>query len=212
MGLKPTVIVFAKEPRLGRVKSRLARDIGAGKALRFYRGNLTRLHRRLTARPGSPVNWRVTWRVIWCVSPDGAAHSRRAWPQGVSLVKQGRGDLGRRMARALADAPPGPVVLIGSDIPGIDGAALTQALALLGRNDAVFGPAEDGGYWLVGFKRIRAMPYGVFRDVRWSGPQALADTIRTLPPGTRVGLAPVLADVDDGPSYMKWKEGADGPR
>ena len=203
-GMRPTVIVFAKEPRLGRVKSRLARDIGAAKALRFYRGNLTRLHRRLAACPG--------WRVIWCVAPDSAVHARRTWPKGVTPTRQGRGDLGQRMARALNHAPPGPVVLIGSDIPGIDGAALKLALALLGRNHAVFGPAEDGGYWLAGFKRVRALPFGLFRNVRWSGPQALADTLRTLPPGTRIGLGPVLADVDDGPSYRKWKEGADGRR
>jgi len=202
-GMRPTVIVFAKEPRLGRVKSRLARDIGAAKALRFYRGNLTWLHRRLAICP--------SWRVIWCVAPDSAVHARRAWPKGAAVAPQGRGDLGQRMARALTGVPAGPVVLIGSDIPGIDRVALKQALSLLGRNDAVFGPAEDGGYWLAGFKRVRALPYGLFRNVRWSGPQALADTLRTLPSGTRVGLAPVLADVDDGPSYRTWKEGADGP-
>lgn len=198
-GMKPTILIFAKQPRLGRVKSRLARDIGAGPALRFYRGNLNRLHRQCSMSG--------RWRVIWCVSPNRAVHVRRDWPQGVKLKAQGRGDLGQRMARALRAAPPGPVVLIGSDIPGIDGTVLRQAVSLLGRQDAVFGPAEDGGYWLVGFKRVRAVPYGLFRGVRWSGPHALGDTIATLPPGMRVAFAPVLPDVDDGPSYTAWREG-----
>jgi len=204
MRRKPTLLIFAKEPRRGRVKSRLARDIGAGEALGFYRSNLTRLHRRLPRQDG--------WRTVWCVAPDRAVHTRRAWPRGVTLQPQGSGDLGQRMARALRAAPPGPVMLIGSDIPAIDGAALRQATSLLWRNDAVFGPAEDGGYWLVGFKRIRAVPYGLFRGVRWSGPFALGDSIATLPAGTRVGFASVLPDVDDGPSYRRWKESRNGTR
>ncbi|RVU37829.1 glycosyltransferase [Hwanghaeella grinnelliae] len=202
MRRKPTLLIFAKEPRLGRVKSRLARDIGATAALHFYRGNLTRLHRQLSVHS--------RWRVIWCLAPDRAVHARRAWPRGVKRQAQGRGDLGQRMARALNDAPPGPVLLIGSDIPAIDAASMQQAISLLGRKDAVFGPAEDGGYWLVGFRRIRPVPYGLFRGVRWSGPFALGDTIATLPAGARVGFAAVLPDVDDGPSYGDWKESRNG--
>lgn len=204
VGPKPTVIVFAKLSRLNRVKSRLARDIGPGAALRFYRGNLTRLHRRLSAMPGV--------RIVWCVSPDSAVSAKRTWPKGARLRKQGRGDLGQRMARALAAAPPGPVVLVGSDIPGIDRDTLSKTLALLGNKDAVFGPAEDGGYWLVGFRRLRPLPPDLFKRVRWSGSHALADTIATLPTGSRIGFGPVLSDVDDGPSYRKWKEGGDAPR
>ena len=204
MRRRPILLIFAKEPRLGRVKSRLARDVGAGAALRFYRENLTRLHRRLSAEGG--------WRTVWCVAPDRASHARRAWPKGLTLQPQGRGDLGQRMARALRAAPPGPVLLIGSDIPGVDGSAVRQAISLLGRNDTVFGPAEDGGYWLVGFKRVRPLPYGLFRNVRWSGPFALGDTMATLSAGTRVGFASVLPDVDDGPSYRRSKESRNGTR
>lgn len=202
--MKPTVIVFAKEPRLGRVKSRLARDIGLLPALAFYRKNLTRLGRILSASGSC--------RIVWRVSPDRAVHARRTWPRGVAPKPQGRGDLGQRMARALNSAPPGPVILIGSDIPAIEPALLRRALAQLQRNDAGFGPAEDGGYWLVGFKRLRPLPHGLFRDVRWSGPNALADSIATLPPGTRIAFAPILADVDDGPSHEKWKEGKNATR
>lgn len=204
MRRKPTLILFAKLPRLGRVKSRLARDIGGLPALAFYRQNLTRLDRRLARRPG--------WRILWQVSPDSAVRARRAWPTGAVVKPQGGGDLGQRMARALGAAPPGPVLLIGSDIPGIDAEVLRRAFDLLGRNDAVFGPAADGGYWLVGFKRVRALPAGLFRGVRWSGPHALADSLATLAAGTRIGFAPVLPDVDDGQSYRAWKEGGDAPR
>lgn len=204
MRRKPTLIVFAKRPALGRVKSRLARDIGPVGALRFYRENLRRLHRRTASLSG--------WRIIWCVAPDRAVRAKRSWPKGVAIARQGRGDLGQRMARALSAAPPGPALLIGSDIPGIDAAALRRAENLLGRHDAVFGPAEDGGYWMIGFKRLRPLPYGLFANVRWSGPHALADTIATLTPGMRIAFAPMLADVDDGPSYRKWKEEGDGAR
>ncbi|MGH7002427.1 MAG: DUF2064 domain-containing protein, partial [Alphaproteobacteria bacterium] len=74
-----------------------------------------------------------------------------------------------------------------------------------GRHTAVFGPAEDGGYWLIGQRRLRAMP-DLFRNVRWSGPHALADTLANLRAGTNHGLVARLADVDDGAAYRRALE------
>jgi glycosyltransferase A (GT-A) superfamily protein (DUF2064 family) len=91
-------------------------------------------------------------------------------------------------------------VLIGSDIPAVTRAHIAAALAALGRHDSVFGPAEDGGYWLVGERRLHAMP-DLFRGVRWSSPHALADTLANLAPGETDAFAATLADVDDGAAY-----------
>lgn len=190
------LVIYAKEPRLGAVKTRLARDIGAAAALRFYEETL----RALVAR----VARAAPWRCWLAVAPDTFVNSaRRCWrwlPRDLAVIGQGPGDLGVRMARSFARLPPGPAVLIGSDIPAVTRTHIEAAFAALGRHDAVFGPAEDGGYWLVGQRRMHAMP-NLFRGVRWSTRHALADTRANLAPGETHAFAATLADVDDGAAY-----------
>jgi glycosyltransferase A (GT-A) superfamily protein (DUF2064 family) len=99
------------------------------------------------------------------------------------------------MQRVMDRLPPGPVVIIGTDIPGIRATHIREAFRMLGRHDAVFGPSPDGGYWLVGLKRMPRVPRA-FAGVRWSSAHALADTLRNLG-ALRVGQAARLADVDE---------------
>ncbi|MCC6718967.1 MAG: TIGR04282 family arsenosugar biosynthesis glycosyltransferase [Acetobacteraceae bacterium] len=179
---RDTVFVFTRTPRLGTSKRRLARDIGARAALRFHLATLHRLVRAL-ARDRR-------FRTVLAVTPDGG---HIAGLPGIPRVGQGGGDLGARMARVLGRARRGRAVIIGSDIPAAGAADLRAAFRALGRADAVFGPAEDGGYWLVGFgPRRAARP---FDGVRWSGPHALADTLANMA-GRRVALLRRLRDVD----------------
>jgi len=107
---------------------------------------------------------------------------------------QGGGDLGRRMQRPMRELPPGPVCVIGTDIPDIDVQHVRRAFRLLGRSDAVFGPAADGGYWLVGLRR-RPRVLDPYRGVRWSSRYALSDTVQNLG-GCTVAYTAALADVD----------------
>ena len=100
------------------------------------------------------------------------------------------------MQRILDRAPPGPVVIIGTDIPGIRRAHIAEAFRVLGRRAHVFGPATDGGYWLVGSRRRPHTPQGLFTRVRWSSEHALADTLANLD-GRSVGFVATLSDVDD---------------
>ena len=104
---------------------------------------------------------------------------------------QGRGDLGARMGRALARHRR--AVLVGCDIPDLGRADIAAAFRALGRAQAVFGPAEDGGYWLVGFGPRR--PPAPFAGVRWSSEHALADTLANCR-SYRVALLRRLQDVD----------------
>ena len=174
-----TVIVFARTPRLGAVKRRLARGIGAMAALRFYRAQLA-----ATLRAARDPRWQL----VLAATPDRAG---ARWPAQVPRQPQGQGDLGARMLRALSRHRR--AVLVGSDIPGLSRADLAAAFRALGRADAVFGPAEDGGYWLVGFGPRR--PAHPFADVRWSTRHALADTLANFA-GRRVALLRRLRDVD----------------
>ena len=192
--MKRHLIVFAKRPRQGRVKSRLARDIGPVAAWGFYRQQLDRLLRRL----GRDPRW-VCWLAL---SPDPAVRDR-GWPKGWRRIGQGQGDLGRRMIRALGQRPPGPAVLIGSDIPDIDGTHIAAAFERLRRHEAVLGPSGDGGYWLIGFRRTGHLP--ALDGVRWSTAQALADTRARI--GSDIGCVATLEDIDTGADLARWKAG-----
>ncbi len=182
------LIIFTRSPQLGAVKRRLAQSIGGLAALRFHRAMQARLIHRL----GNDPRWR-TWIAI---TPDIRARN--------NFINQGRGDLGQRMARCFAKLPPGPALLIGSDIPDVTAAHICRAFASLGKHDLVFGPARDGGYWLAGLKRLRPMPATLFKAVRWSGPHALADTIKNAGP-QKIGFADTLSDVDTPADYDHWR-------
>ena len=187
------LIVFTRPPRYGRGKRRLAADIGDLAALRFQQAMLARTLRRL----GRDLRWQ-----IWLfVTPEP-----KRWPRGIPRRLQSRGDLGRRMEQALRGLPAGPRVLIGSDIPGVERRHIAGAFRALGAADAVFGPAADGGYWLVGLRHAGAAP-GLFDAVRWSTRHALADTLANLQQG-RYALVDRLADVDDGPAHAGWRASA----
>ena len=195
--MKPArhLVIMAKQPRLGRVKTRLGRDIGAVEATRVYRLMLSSLLRRL----GHDPRWQI-WLAV-----DGV-HEVHApvWPAGLQVVDQGKGDLGQRMQRQFGTLPPGPVALIGSDIPAIAPADIAAAFRLLGDSEFCFGPAADGGYWLVG-QATRARGTPMFANVRWSSEHALGDTISNLA-GREVAKVRQLADVDDAASYRQFMQ------
>jgi len=188
------LILFVRAPAYGSGKRRLARDIGDGAALRFERLMLARLLRRF----GHDGRWEL--RIV--VAPDRGGHCKRLWPHGIAVIEQGGGDLGERMRHALADCPPGPAILVGTDIPALGAEHIAEAFRLLGRHDLVFGPARDGGFWLVGARRSPRLP-PLFGTVRWSTSHALDDTLANLPRRVSVGFAATLEDVDDGEAYRR---------
>ncbi len=182
------------------MKGRLARDEGAVEALRFYR----RTMRALLAR----LDGRGRWRCWLAVTPDAAAKDVRLWPATWTPLPQGSGDLGARMGRTMRTLPPGPVVIVGTDVPDLRSEHVAQAFKALGRFDAVFGPAVDGGYWLVGLRRSPRTPE-IFGGVRWSTPFALADTRANLGP-LSAAMLETLEDIDDGPALRRWGRAAAG--
>ena len=183
---RPTLIIMLKEPRAGRVKTRLGKDNGLTAAAWWFRQQVKRLLRRIDD---------PRWKVVLAVAPDRAGMLSRVWPAHFERIAQGQGDLGDRMARVMQVIPVGPVCVIGADIPDIGPIQIARAFAALGTSDAVFGPAPDGGFWLVGLKRTNPMPSKLFQDVRWSTEHALGDTLTNLG-GLRVALIDELQDVD----------------
>lgn len=192
----PRLIVMAKSPQAGRIKRRLAASIGVIPATRFYRGCLAHTLMRLgTDR---------RWHTLLAVSSDNDM-ALPLWPHAARIgrLQQGNGDLGRRMQRLFQCLPPGPAMIVGSDIPSINSSEIAKAFRLLNKSDAVFGPACDGGYWLVGLRRSPRLLVP-FARVRWSSPYALADTLNNLK-GQRVALAATLGDVDMDEDYRRLR-------
>jgi rSAM/selenodomain-associated transferase 1 len=183
---------MAKQPVAGAVKSRLARGIGSAAALRFYRTTLAHTLLKLGRDP--------RWQTYLAVTPD-VSLAESCWPSTlmVTRIPQGRGDLGARMQSLIDCMPPGPVIIVGSDIPAMRPRHIAEAFRQLGRADAVFGPAKDGGYWLVGLKR-RPRRLASFENVPWSTAQALSATLANLH-GRILAVSSTLNDLDTEQDY-----------
>lgn len=191
------VMIFAKAPLRGTVKTRLAATIGDDAALDIYRRMLWRASRRLGQGP---------WQRVLCVTPDALADDPQHWPAETGRVPQGDGDLGARMLRALNRASPGaPVIVVGSDIPELDARHIRQALAALARHDLVFGPSLDGGFYLVGARVPPAA--GLFADVTWSAPTTLAQVLGNCT--TQPALIDRLDDCDDMAAFARHSDSPD---
>jgi rSAM/selenodomain-associated transferase 1 len=164
-------MVFAKAPTPGRVKTRLVPALGERAA--------AELHRQLAERTLSTAVAAGLGAVeLWCApATDDAFFAACARQYGISLRAQGEGDLGMRMARALEHALLGgsPGLLVGSDCPVLTAEYLREAAAALaGGNDAVFGPAEDGGYVLIGVARKPSAQ--LFADIAWGEAMVMQET------------------------------------
>ncbi|MGY8990392.1 MAG: TIGR04282 family arsenosugar biosynthesis glycosyltransferase [Rhodospirillales bacterium] len=190
------LVIFLKVPRLGTVKTRLARDIGHVPACAFYR--------TLTATILNRFETDKRWQRWIAITPDHEMLPRQLCRGTWNIIAQGRGNLGARMNRIMQCLPPGPVAIIGSDIPGIMPQHISNAFKRLGNDDAVFGPATDGGYWLAGLKRRPVIPE-IFNNVRWSSEHTLADTLANFKHGQRIALLEELEDVDYGPAFQRWR-------
>jgi len=184
------LIVFAKAPVAGQAKTRLIPALGAAEA--------AALAERLLAHALGAAAAAGFDTLELCATPDGgdALLQRLARQHGARLAAQGDGDLGARMQRALARAlqAHGRALLMGSDVPALDAPRLRQAAAALDAHDAVFVPALDGGYALVGLRRPEPR---LFEGMNWSTPQVMAQTReRAMAAGLRWAELPALADID----------------
>lgn len=185
--MKRTLVVMVKVPRPGRVKTRLGRDIGIIPATWWFRHQLARLLRRIED---------PRWDVVLAVAPDAEGLMSRCFPAHLTRWPQGPGNLGDRMERAMRRAR-GPVCVIGADIPGVTRAHVAQGFTALGNHKSVFGPAPDGGYWLIGVRSGSGLRPRALDGVRWSTSHAMADS-RSALGAEPAALIATLADVDTG--------------
>jgi rSAM/selenodomain-associated transferase 1 len=186
-----SVLFFVRHPAAGQVKSRLAAVLGDDNALCLYRAFVEDM---LETIDGTGLPCRI------CVHPPDAVPLVSTWlgPHRRYLPQTGK-ELGERMEqafRAIFAEDAASAVLIGSDLPDLPAGLLREAFGALEGHDAVIGPARDGGYYLVGFRRVGFLP-GIFRGMPWSGPDVADRTLeRFREHRASVHILPFWQDVD----------------
>ena len=188
--ISPCLSIFARLPVPGKVKTRLIPALGEEGAARLY-ARLLALTVDVARESGLDFELRVTGGEI------GAFQG--LFGEDVPVVDQGDGDLGARMARVEA-----PALIIGSDCPGITAPLLRAAAGALEDRRVVLGPANDGGYYLIGYRE--PVPF-LFEDMEWSTPKVLPETLARLAArGHGPAILPELADIDTAEDLAQWPE------
>ena len=190
------LVIFLKAPRLGTVKTRLAASLGHAAALSAYKKITERLFKNLRRLPGVQIRF----------SPDDAEPEVREWlGNGFDFQPQGSGDLGERLYRAFEEtfsAGNERVVVIGSDCPYVTKNDVRAAFDCLETHDAVLGPANDGGYWLIG---LRARQPALFKNIKWSTESVLKETLsRAGKTKLNVHLLRTLDDIDTAEDWERF--------
>jgi rSAM/selenodomain-associated transferase 1 len=192
------VLVFLKYPERGRVKTRLARDVGEAEAVRIYEVLVKRVLEVVGGVKGADV------RIVF--DPEERGEEVRRWVgemagekgAGWTFHAQGRGDLGARMRGAFGEAMGagyGKVLAVGTDCVDVTVSLFEEAWRMLETVGVVFGPALDGGYYLMGMKRVYD---GLFEGIEWSGSETLEMSLKAAADaGASVGMLRPLRDVDD---------------
>jgi len=188
--VSPKLSIFARLPVPGKVKTRLIPAVGEEGAARIYARLLAQTV-EVAKESGLDFELRVTGGEIT------AFHE--LFGDDTVVVDQGDGDLGEKMARVKA-----PALLIGSDCPGVTAPLLQAAAGALDDRRVVLGPANDGGYYLIGFSE--PVPF-LFEDMEWSTPRVLPETLARLAThGVGPAILPELADIDTAEDLAEWPE------
>ena len=185
------LLFFIKNPEKGKVKTRLAAEIGDRMAVKLYKRFLLEMLFTLN---------RGTFLFYLCYSPESPLSDLKDWLGGHYLyMAQSGEDLGERMKNGFLEAISMSfkrVVLIGSDIPDLPVEFIEEAFASLLEKDAVIGPSLDGGYYLIGFKNETFSPLA-FKGIHWSTASVFEKTLSVLKQeGLAVHTLPPLRDID----------------
>ena len=196
---KQVLLIFAKNPEAGKVKTRLAATIGNDAALYVYK--------QLVEHTVSVMNCLPVDKIVFY---SDFVSDEDAWnTEHYSKQLQNGINLGERMNNAFASAFKDGydrVVIIGTDCPELNAEIIMNAFICLDKYDVVIGPAEDGGYYLLGLKKLCSE---VFENIRWSSSTVFVDTTRKCAAlQLTYGLLPVLNDIDEENDLLtsKWQK------
>lgn len=202
---KQRLLVFARIPELGKVKTRLAATLGDEQTLEVYENML----RELLQSIGEPTS-ETEIEILWAPTPiAGGERLRRAFGDR-SMAMQTGATLGDRLAMAFSERfffqATQKIVAIGVDDPRLPRQLIDHALALLESCDWVLGPASDGGYYLIGC-RAQAYDGTIFRDIEWGTERVFAQTLRKIRDwGVCLALLPERFDIDTAEDLKRYRE------
>ncbi len=188
--MRPTLFIVAKAPIMGRAKTRLAADIGPVHAKRLYRAMMGQVLRQVHD---------PRWDTVLAVTPPHLLGRVPDW-DGFAQIPQVAGSLSPRLAALFSRK--GPTLTIGTDCPQVTAKDIAAAFEVLKSKDHVFGPASDGGFWLMG--AIGPLPRGFFDGVRWSHEKTLSD-VKDRTDGA-FGVLRTLTDVDDLKALQAYRQ------
>jgi len=189
------LLVFARLPELGRVKTRIAAELGHDRALEVYEAMLADVLERV-----GDSDEETEVEVMWTASPDATGDDLRRVFGSRRLAMQTGANLGDRMCIAFSERVffhnASKVMAIGTDEPGVDRHLIDCAFRLLESCDWVIGPATDGGYYLIGCRAADFFPE-IFQDIEWSSDSVLTTTVdRIRAKGQTIALLPTRTDID----------------
>lgn len=186
---KDLLVIFAREPVPGLVKTRLAKDVGIAAAAALY----DLMMRHVVKSVISP-----RYDIVICKTPESGGACFEGMVPGAVVRDQPEGDLGEKMSgvfRIEFTRGYGKICLIGTDCPGISSSGILRAFELLGNFELILGPSCDGGYYLVGLSVFHPE---LFEDIAWGTDEVLSGTLgiaRSL--GIDYGCLAVMADIDE---------------
>ena len=195
--MKNTLLIFIRNPQLGKVKTRLARTLGDEEALRIY--GLLLEKTRIAALDCQAHRWLFYSDFV----PEKDDWSKQDFQKSI----QSAGDLGERMEAAFRmafESQAQKVLIIGSDCPTLSGEILNQAFDLLDTADVVIGPVPDGGYYLIGMNKIEPT---LFKDIEWSTASVREKTIEKIVAASKsYALLPLLTDIDTEADWLLYSK------
>jgi rSAM/selenodomain-associated transferase 2/rSAM/selenodomain-associated transferase 1 len=201
-----SLIIFARFPSPGKVKTRLASDIGDELAAEFYKSCAEHVFRE-----SAKSSERVQRYLFYSDAHDSKEIQHWAGTQ-FNFVAQVGGDIGRRLEHAFGtvfEHGAKKAIVLATDVPGLSAHIIDEAFQALDSSDVVLGPCPDGGYYLLGIKRLYKE---LFADIPWSTNQVLNKTLHVMTKlGLTLRLLPALADIDTEADLRQWHEEVSTP-
>ena len=197
--MSSALIIFTKNPVLGKVKTRLAKDIGEGPTLKLYHELISR-----TANVCLPIQKEIDLHVFYSDRID----EQDVWSDLACAkhIQSNDTDLGLRMKaafRQLFNCGSTSVMIIGTDCPYLTTEVISQAANELEHNDLVIGPAVDGGFYLLGVHNLESL---VFDEITWSSNNVYLNFMRNFSPmSSKIHILPELEDIDELAQYNRFK-------
>lgn len=204
--MNDAVIVFARLPQKGKVKTRLAKTLGEDFALGFYK-----ICAEYVLNECRKISSSQTSIYIFHPDENDVILIKKWAGNDFRFLPQRGNDIGQKMLNAFKEVFNKGVkraILIGTDIPAISSSIISEAFTLLNQNEVVIGPAEDGGYYLLGMKKIYEF---MFEKIEWGSDKVLASTLDILVNNNiKREIVTELIDIDNEENLKKWMSAGHG--